>query len=337
MKARAHLRLQLLAGVLILGAGVAALALPNTLHRPVLERVEAVEANLEARLSAPARERGDAPVDPAEFDRLLSLAPDGRAVDALPFYEEGERAAFARARWRTAVPEETDAELAAPLEIEALYSAGGVALSWEHAASTRALAGRVPDHHRLAVRIYRGVGEMPPELLATVPLETARYRDALMPLLGGELHYQLWSVLETGEQGALVSVERSDPVTVAVPDHFRLVLLDGSTEQASFRVELGPEGAPLATETVSLALGEPLTVAGRPTGLVLERLELRNEERMQDRERMVFGPGGSLVLDARSGEPRRTTSTVLVPVERLIATLRGRDGESSRTLETDLP
>jgi len=337
MNARTHLRLQLLACAVILGSGATALLLPRALHRPLLDRVDAVEANLEARLSAPARPRQDALVDPTEFDRLLSLAPDGRPVDALPFYEEHERAAFARARWQTAVPEDTDAELAAPMEIQAFYSAGGVALSWEHAASTRALAGRMPEHHRLAVRIYRGVGEMPPELLATVPLETARYRDALMPLLGGELRYELWSAPSSPASSTLVSVKTADPVTVTVPDHFRLMLLDGTTERARFRVELGPAGAPLATETVELGLGESLTAAGRPTGLVLESLELKSEERMQDRQRMVFGPGGSLVLDARSGEPRSTTSTVLVPVERLIATLRGRDAESSRTLETDLP
>ncbi|GJM22274.1 MAG: hypothetical protein DHS20C15_21890 [Planctomycetota bacterium] len=337
MNAASHLRVQILAGLVLLGAAASAWLAPRALHRPLLDRVTAVESALQTRLSAPARPRDVEFADPAEFDRLLSLAPDPRRVDVLPFYEEGERAAFARVRWQTAIPEETDAQLAAPMAVQALYSAGGVALSWEHAAATRALAGRLPAQHRLAVRIYRSEGESPAELLATVPLETSRYRDALMPLVGGELHYELWSVLLAGDRDALLSAETSDLVTVAVPDHFRLVLLDGTLERAKFRVELGPPGVPLVAESLELRPGEPLSVAGRPTGLILESLEMKREERMFERQRMVFGPGGSLVLDARSGEPRQTTSQVLVPVERLIATLRGRDGTASRTLETDLP
>src|SRR5690606_14798943 len=122
--------------------------------------------------------------------------------------------------------------------------------------ATRAYVGELPTRHRLAVRIYRSegaVGAERAELLATVPLETTRYRDALMPLVGTDLHYQLWTVLLAGEEQALVSAAPGDMVTVPVPDHFRLVLLGGDTQRARFRVELGPESAPLAAETLELA------------------------------------------------------------------------------------
>lgn len=330
--------LALLLGLLVLALAALALLGPDLLHAGPLSSADELQRVVEARLSAPATGVSPSARSPEDFERLLGLPPDDRALDALPFYEEDERADFARARagWAQGGPDAPVARLAAPRIGTPYYEGGAVILNWEHELETRRLATELPRQHVLALRLYRSVAGEPVELLATLPLQTELFRDADMPLVGTELSYELWSVLLAGSEGALVSAAPSDPVTLQVPDHFTMQLLGGDAERATIRVSLGRRGPPVASETVELAIGDLLDVAGRRTGLRLISLETRSEERMQRQERLVFAGDGSLVLDPLSGKPRRSGAAVLVPVERLVATLRDRIG-SLRTLETDLP
>ena len=327
--------LQIALLLLIGGLVLASFTVPDLLLAEPLQRADSLEATLRGRLAAKAPAPTPSITSPEDFERLLALPPSRRPLDALPLYDEAERASFARAHWRSADTEGTEPRLAPPLVGSTFYEAGGVNLNWEHELETRLLAEELPRRHLLGVRVYRSEGAGPPQLMATLPLEQTRYRDTSMPLLETELRYELWSVLLAGVEGALVSAAPADPVTLPVPDHFTMRLLDGDEERARVLLGLGRQDPPVATETVELAVGEELLVTGRPTGLRLISLEIRSEERMQQRERLLFASDGSLVLDPLSGAPRRTGAAVLVPVEHLVATLRHLTG-SQRTLETDL-
>jgi hypothetical protein len=82
--------------------------------------------------------------------------------------------------------------------------------------------------------------------------------------------------------------------------------------------------------------GEPLLVAGQPTGLVLESLALSSVDTQTTQRRLLLTTDGSLVLDPNSLEPRTTETQVIVPATRLTATLLDRQG-GRRILDVNLP
>jgi len=269
--------------------------------------------------------------------------PDVALVDALPIYDEPERATFAASRR----PEDDKSaegqrglRLPAPVAVAADYEAGAVSLRWSPGPGLDEYVASLPRNHRIAYRVYRAVDLAPSELLTTVDAATHRWRDGELPLRRATLGYEVWTAVlwddpESGDP-VLVSAERSDLVTIAAPDHFTLELVGGSDEQAIIRVDLGPSSAPVASREVVLDVGDPLLVADEPSGLVLAELVATTEERLVTRRRLDLRSDGSLNLDPTTRRPRTLETQSLRPVTRLVATLTAPGGDT-RTLEVVLP
>lgn len=310
-----------------------------------IQRSGESERLLAARLADDIGARLQAPAGSSEplsrrdsFEDALTTPAGSLPVDALPFYDESERAAFSRSRWVGDPPSGLRGPvLAPPYGVDARYEAGAVTLRWEADPATRALARELPRDQRLAVHIYRSdaLDAAEARLLAELSWEERRYRDADLPLGGTLLAYQVWAVV-VDPNGRPLAAEGGDLVSLAVPERFRLALVDGDTEGARIRVEVGPQGLAVSAATVTVGLGEALVFDGRPTGLVLQRLEEVTEERLLTRRRMAFRSDGSLVLDPVTRTPRTHQTQVLVPATRLVATLTDSTG-APRTLELDLP
>ena len=268
-------------------------------------------------------------------DRLLDR-PASVALDALPFYDEAERAAFARSRWVGDPPSGRRGPLlAAPYGIRTLYDASAVSVHWENDPATRALESELPAGQRLAFHVYRSDGLGEPRLLAELDGSARLVRDTDLPLGRTRLAYQVWAVV-LGSDGRPVAAEAGDLVSLEVPERFRIALAGGDTEACRIRVDVGPVGHEVSSDELRLEPGGALVVDGRPTGLVLQKLERVDSEALETRRRLAFRSDGSLVLDPDSQSPRTSETQVLVPVTRLVATLTDSTG-ATRTLELDLP
>ena len=215
-----------------------ALAVHNTLYSNDLERAQQLGDDVRARLDGrPTARPGPGPEARATegFETALREVPDRSQLDALLFYDEDERTAFAARRWPSDdLPAAmATSGLAPPRAVRADYEAGAVSVRWTLDPATADLAadGLLPGE-QLGHRIYRTDAGAPPRLVATLGLETTRWRDDDMPLGGGTLAYEVWSVLlraplDEGGTPDLIRSESSELVTVPIPEHFRLMLVSG--------------------------------------------------------------------------------------------------------------
>ena len=318
-----------------------ALFVHNALFDKDLDRAERLTTDVRGRLDAPTggtpegssgeEERG--PLD--RFESVLTQSPDLAPVDALPFYDEGERARFARSRWAGDPPSDRDeAALTPPYAVVAEYEAGAVALRWEADPACLALAGTLPEGQQLVWRIYRARDLAEAEPVAELPLEARRWRDDSLPLAACRMTYLVWAALLDGPH--LLGAEPADAAAVEVPERFVLSLLGGDERRARFALGAGSGRQAVATVELEASPGEPVASEALPTELTLETLQVVDVERLVTRERLQFRADGSLVLDPADGTPRRTENQVLVSVRRLSATRRDSLGVP-RTLELDLP
>jgi len=274
--------------------------------------------------------------DTDRFERALMLMPAATPVDALPFYDEGERASFSRSRWvGEALAESDDAGLRPPYAVDAYHEAGIVLLRWEVDPATLALNEALPAGQQLAWRVYRSLNLDEPTLVAQVSIDERRWRDQELPVAHSRLGYQVWSVVVDAD-GALIAAEPSEQTSVELPERFSLELVGGDEHSAVFDIRLGSSTQPMTVPTLRVTPGQPLTAAGLDTGLVLRSLILADDEQLQTRSRFDFRADGSLVLDPSTNTPRTSETQVLVSVRRLIATLSDPLGVP-RTLQLDLP
>jgi hypothetical protein len=320
-----------------------ALFVHNRLYDRDLERIAALEEAVVTLFESGAQPPSDAPV-PIGFDAIQMALAEQAAIDAFDaagLYDAAELKAFVAASLRKpfdAAPEARS--LVPPSQVLADYGSGVVSLGWDSGSVNRILAATLVAQDaalRLGFRIYRSIDGNAPELIETVPFGVETWRDNHLPLAATRLGYEVWAVLLRSGPGGevLVGAERSEMVTVATPEHFRLSLVGGNAEEAVLEVEVElPSAAGIATVTVQP--GEALTVGGHPTGLVLQSIDQTREERLGTRRRILLTSDGSLILDPTTHEPRTTQTQVLVPVTRLVATLVRKDGEA-RTLDVDLP
>ncbi|MHC4845459.1 MAG: hypothetical protein ACYTCU_04770 [Planctomycetota bacterium] len=342
------------ARILVLtGTGLSIIFLPfalfahNRLYSNDLGRAHQLERSLREDLAAPD---GTAPETPPSgpavgsldpVDLALALQPAVIELDASPFFDDAEMLGFVAAKMRGDAPDSTEARtLMPPLAVRAAYTMGTVVVDWRASPVNKVLSSTLAAQQsdlRLAHRIYRGIDLAPPEHLQTVPFGTRSWPDRHLPLAASRLDYEVWTVLlrSGGGEDVLVGAERSEKVTVASPDHFRLELVGGSTSEAVFDVHVE---LPTAAGTVSASLrpGDELMVGRVPTGLILQSLTQSEEDVLTTQRRLVLTTDGSLVLDPNTNEPRTTQTQVLVPVTRITASLVRGDGEIE-TLEVDLP
>lgn len=274
--------------------------------------------------------------DTDRFERALMLMPAATPVDALPFYDEGERASFARSRWGGEAPTDgSEAALRPPYAVDAYYEAGLVLLRWEADPATLALNEALPEGQQLGWRIYRGLNLEQPSRFARLDLGERRWRDQKLPLAHSRLAYQVWAVV-SDKDGALIAAEPSELVSVELPERFQLDLVEGDEQSAVFNIRLGTSTQPLNPTALRVTPGQPLAMAGLDTGLILNSLTMQDGERLLTRSRFDFRADGSLVLDPATNTPRTSETQVLVSVRRLIATLSDPLGVP-RTLELDVP
>jgi len=292
-----------------------------------------VESQVNAEgLSSASWLRGQSP---DSFEAALRQSPQ-RALAVLDeriLYDEAERARFKALRGPEGVPGGTQASgLSAPLQVTAAYEAGAVSIRWSVASETleTALNGAMKDlNQQVGHRVYRSTEGAEMELLATLGPEVTRFRDPDMTLAGGELSYQVWTVLlqnPLGSEPTLVRSESGELVTVHVPEHFRLELVSGDSEAVVIRMKVGPGSMPIAVHDVLLSPGDPVDAGGLSTGLILTSLEVIEEERLTTRTRLVFTSDASLVLDPETHTPRTSDTQVLMPQTRLVATLTAPSG-----------
>ncbi len=324
-----------------------ALFVHKQLYSRDLGTARRLEDSVRRDLDAPLLDSGPDPsaLVAESLDTALGSEPVDMSVDVWSLYDVSEENLFLRRRIAGGRTNETP-ELAPPQRLDVRYVAGATEVTWYPGPANATLAaGLAGKGHgiRLAYRVYRGVGNQPAELLATVPATTSgdgpeTWRDSKMPLGSAELRYEVWAVLlrEDPSGEILVEAERSDMVTVRTPEHFRLMLQGGDREEAVFRLETLAGGVAGASVSVTAHPGDPIVVGEVSTGLNLESLEVSTSERRTTRERLVLTDEGSIVLDPDTRQPRTTQTQVLIPVTRLIATLINEAGES-RTLEVDLP
>lgn len=320
-----------------------AVASHKAMHQKDLRRAGQLETLVREHLAAPpaVRESPDTPGQDGGFLGALTQMPDAAPIDALPLYDEAELTAFARTRWQTGAGTDELPSLAAVLDVRAHYVGGGVALSWIHDPATELLRRGLPDDESLELRVFRTQGLGEPKLVARLPHDALRWRDAELPLARATLSYEVWVVrlrkaLDPAAEPLLVDTQRGLPVTVATPEHFTLALVAGDDTSATLAVWLGPEGARVAERRIEARPGDALALQGQALGLTLESLEVAQEARVVTRPRLLFKSDASLVLDPDSNRPRTEDTQHLVSVPVLIATLRDRSG-APRTLELDLP
>lgn len=311
----------------------------NRLQDNDLERADRLGAEVVKQLGAEPTGGPDPDAredNPASFEDALKETPHAVLVDALPFYDEAERAAFARSRWVGDPPSGSRGPvLAPPYGMFARYEAGAVTVHWECDPATRALRDELPLGQQLAFHVDRVEAGVPPRRVAELGPDARVARDADLPLGRTLVGYQVWAVVQDGD-GRPVAAEAGDLVSLEVPERFRLALVAGDTDIARIRVDIGPVGQPVSSREVGLGPGGALEVDGRPTGLKLQSLEQVATERLETRRRLAFRSDGTLVLDPATRTPRTSETQVLVPVTRLVATLIDSTG-APRTLELDLP
>jgi hypothetical protein len=328
-----------------------ALIAHNRLYSNDLRRAKGLGEQVRSRLDAEAamEARAGTAVRPPSmhaseaFEAALRQPPERAAgsLDALLLYDEAERSRFAALRWPGSASEAPAASgLAPPQEVTADYEAGAVSVRWSVAQATRevATAPLADAGQRVGHRLYRSDDGSPMRLVANLDHDETRWRDDDMPLAGGELAYEVWTVLlqdVAGSEPTLVRSESGELVTVHVPEHFRLVLVSGDSEAAVIRMEVGPDSMPVAVHELSLSVGDPVDANGLSTGLLLTSLEVIEEERLTTRTRLVLTSDASLVLDPETHTPRTSDTQVLMPQTRLVATLTAPSGETRR-LELDL-
>lgn len=307
-----------------------------------LESAQQLEENIERQLSAPLPEHPDA--EPSGADPLeIALATQAAVLNVHPrlFYEDVEEDAFELAQIRLSLPS-TAPELAPPRDVEVRYRNGVVTVSWKagraNATFHRLLRQETDGQLRLAFRIMRSSAAGAPVAMQTRPFGVESWHDRDLPLAAARLSYEVWAVLlrGSGDEQVLVAAERSDIVTVATPEHFTLDLIAGSSTQARFELMLAAGGTAGAEHTLHVNPGEPLLVDQEPTGLTLSSLAVVEQESLSTRQRLVLTPDGAIVLDPITQLPRKTQTTVLIPVTRLRAELLDESG-AARTLEVDLP
>ena len=319
----------------------------NRLYSNDLGRASRLGQSLREEFATPAETASETPpsgavtnaLDPV--DLALAQQPAVLEIDASPFFDDAEMLGFVAGKMRGDAPDSQEARtLMPPLAVRAAYSMGAVVVDWRSSPVNRVLASTLAAQQsdlRLAHRIYRGIDLAPPEHLQTVPFGARAWPDRQLPLAASRLDYEVWTVLLRSGDGedVLVGAERSEKVTVASPDHFRLELVGGSTSEAVFEVHVE---LPTAAGTVSASLrpGDELMVGRVPTGLVLQSLTQSEEDVLTTQRRLVLTTDGSLVLDPKTNEPRTTQTQVLVPITRITASLVRGDGRIE-TLEVDLP
>lgn len=306
-------------------------------HAARVRPPQALAEQVSAVLDGDARTRS-ADHDPPRrtFEDALLLRPDASLVDALPFYDEAERAAFSRSRWVGSPPSgRRGPVLAPPYALTALLASGAVSVHWVGDPATQGLAEELPAGQRLGFHVYRSLNAGEHRLVAELPGDARLFRDSDLPLARAQVSYQVWTVL-LGSDGRPVAAEAADLVSLEVPERFRIVLVGGDTEAARIRVDVGPDGLVVSRHEVQVGTGQAVVVDGRPTGLVLQALMRVSSEQLETRRRLAFRSDGSLVLDPLTQTPRISETQVLVPVTRLVATLTDSTG-ASRTLELDIP
>jgi len=327
----------------------------NRLYSNDLHRAEAAESALVQRL------RTDGERDGARDSEGSVLSPGATAPDtaidateaafaqhslgvepgAATYFDDAELQQFdaAHVRGRFETTSETR-KLVPPTDLQASYGLGAVTLNWQAGGVNKVLAASYAadgSDLRLAFRIYRGIDGGELALLQTLPFGTVSWRDEALPIAGCALTYQVWVALlrHGGEGDVLVGAERSEPVTVASPEHFTLSLLRGTTTEAVFLVQVNLPHV-VGDTMVTARPGDELKVGVWTTGLTLRMLEASRQAALATQKRLLLTTDGSLVLDPETNEPRTTQTQVLQPVTRLIATLTARDG-ATRTLQVDLP
>ncbi|RKY22018.1 MAG: hypothetical protein DRQ55_02405 [Planctomycetota bacterium] len=323
-------------GLSLIVFALLALAL-NRLHNNDLERSRRLGSEVARSLeAAPAEGRFEHTSPSTTFEDALLEMPHAVLVDALPFYDESERAEFARSRWVGDPPSgQRGPLLAPPYGMAARYEAGAVSIHWACDPATLALVDELPAGQRLAFHVDRIEPGSPGRRVAELKADARVARDADLPLGQTLVGYQVWAVILNAD-GQPVAAEAGDLVSLTVPERFRLALIAGDVDAARIRVEIGPEGRPVSARELDLEPGAALIVDGRPTGLTLQTLEVVPNERLETRRRLAFRSDGTLVLDPNTRTPRTSETQVLVPVTRLVATLTDSTG-APRTLELDLP
>ncbi len=347
--------------LMLAGSGLATVVFALALF--VHSRLYSNDLSRAERLTEQVRQRLDAqPENPVRllpghasegFEAALRQAPvrAATALDALLLYDESERSSFAALRWPGGVAEALPTSgLLAPQGVSAVYEAGAVSVRWTVAPATRdVIAGQLDLDQQVGHRIYRtvhnlqGLGDSSrasttPEWVASLDHSTTRWRDDDMPLTGGELSYEVWTVLlraTSNETPTLVRSESGELVTVTVPEHFRLQLVSGDDESVVLSMEVGPASMPVAVHHLTLSPGDPVVAGEWSTGLTVRSLELLIEDRLTTRTRLVFTSEARLVLDPVTNTPRTSDTQVLMPQTRLVATLAAPSG-ATRRLELDL-
>jgi len=314
----------------------------NTLHDKDLERTRATAARLAPQVGSRfdhAASTNSAGTDAA--DAALAAQPDVRAPEARVFYDDGELEAFVTAKVRGPFEAPSQARsLMPPEDVGAVYGGGTVTLSWEPGAVNSVLAStyaRQGVDLRIAIHVYRGVGDATPDLVDSLTWGQTTWRDHQLPLGQARLVYEVWTVILQGSPrgDVLIAAERSEPVTVQTPEHFTLELLGGSAEEAVFAVDVRLPSARNRV-TTRARVGQELQVGELSTGLVVQAIVLTPEERLSMQRRLLFTTDGSLVLDPETHLPRTTQTQVLIPVRHLTVVLATANGEA-RELGADLP
>lgn len=338
-------------GVLLTGLSLSliffafALFILNPLRDKDLEQARKIEGQLRRRMTAPLPESSRGPRDagPDALENALASQAAVLEVDPSTVYESAEARAFEIAQLERQLPGATGAaRLAPPQRLRPVYTNGSVDVAWspglpniELAKALRAAPG---EELAIAYRVYRALGGAPPELIATVAFGTESYRDRDMPLAASSIAYEVWAVLlrSGDEEPVLVAAERSDRVTVATPEHFTLSLLSGDAEHADLRIAVTAGDREGAVTRLSASPGDELVVDQTSLGLTLTSLEVVEEARLEQRERLVLTSDASLVLEPGTRRPQTMQTPVLMNVTQLRVTLVDRAGES-RILEVDLP
>ena len=293
-----------------------------------------VRRGLDEALPHPAP-RG-ASQDTDRFESALMLMPETTPVDALPFYDEGERASFARSRWAGETPSDgSEASLRPPFAVDAFHEAGIVLLRWEADPATLALEEALPEGQSLGWRIYRRLNLGDFENVASAPFGDRRWRDSDFPVAHSRVEYQVSAVV-IDDEDSLIAAEPSRLVSIELPERFAIDLIEGDEHSALFRIRVGTSTQPLNQAALRVTPGQSVTIPGLDTGLLLNSLQIRDDERLTSRIRFDFRADGSLVLDPATDTPRTSETQVLVSARRLIATLSDPLGVP-RTLELDLP
>ncbi len=334
---------------LILSLGLIGLSfsLHNFLHTASLQNAERLENQIRSELDAPAEhsERGPqgAIHDPVQL--ALAYSPRIKAVESSVFYDSAEIQNFKAEQMRSQLgsPDGRPPDPTPPQDVTATYSDQAVTVSWKPGPANAVLENRQEKNSlgglTLVYRVYRGTQGQPPELVASLPAGARSWWDVAMPLARSSLDYEVWAVLARPSKSTpdlIVNAQRSDSVTVETPEHFSLMLESGDSDHAVFKLTTGSETPDAPPLRITSQLGESLFARSKSTGLTLQALRIFEDTEKITLERLVLTSDGSIVLDPDTHKPRTTKTQILSPVNRLVATLLDRAGDS-RSLEVVLP